>query len=661
MNRLSWLCILLAVMGCTESSVEEISVNTKREYFATIESSNTKTYIDDQIRLRWTAQDCITLFEESTYAREYVFTGETGDNAGGFTQKSIDDKYITEELVPYTYAVYPHSSEIRLDETDCFLTVTMPSEQTYVENSFGLGANMMVAVSETNQLHFKNVSSFLRVRLYSENATISSITITSMGEESIAGTARVIPNINGNPTCEMTGSNKSIRLTCTNPVKISSDEDAPTDFWIVVPPVTLEDGFSVSVEKTDGKSQVYEVDGAFTFERNLYYNLKREVPQTEIPYLTFNADDTQTLSMSKAVETLEYSVDGGEWAYLGTKTVTFGGNNGNLRIRGKNSKGTATNGSVTYAKFVFGTEASVSCSGDIRTLIDYENYKTTNTEYADFTYLFSDCKVLTSAPELPAMILKDGCYYGMFNRCTNLITAPSLPATNVTRYCYTSMFSQCTSLVNAPEELPAKTLATNCYDNMFWGCTSLTEAPKIKATTLAKQSCYQMFKGCTSLNKVPDLTISILANRCCYHMFEKCTSLVTAPALPAESLAEYCYSGMFLDCTSLKNAPALPATTLAENCYNDMFSGCISLTMAPILPAPTLARGCYGYMFYGCSSLNSITMLAQNKFSFMDMTSNWLHGVASSGTFTKYSTLTCLPNNLSDGIPSGWTIINYGE
>lgn len=661
MNRLSWLCILFAVMGCTESSVEEISVNTKKEYFATIESSNTKTYIDDQIRLRWSAQDCITLFEESTYAREYVFTGEAGDNAGGFTQKSIDDKYITEVQVPFTYAVYPHSSEIRLDETDYYLTVTMPSEQTYVENSFGLGANMMVAISETNQLHFKNVGSFLRVRLYSEDATISSITITSKGEEPIAGTARVTPNMNDNPTCEMIGSNKSIRLTCTNPVKISSDEDAPTDFWIVVPPVTLEDGFSVSVEKTDGKSQVYEVDGPFTFERNLYYNLKREVPQTEIPYLTFNADATQTLSMSMSVETLEYSVNGDEWAYLGTKTVTFGGNNGNLRIRGKNSKGTATNGSVTYAKFVFGTEASVSCSGDIRTLIDYENYKTTNTEYADFTYLFSGCKVLTSAPELPAMILKDGCYYGMFNRCTNLITAPSLPATNVTRYCYTSMFSECTSLVNAPEELPATTLATNCYDNMFWGCTSLTKAPKIKATTLARESCYQMFKGCTSLNKVPDLTISTLADDCCYHMFEGCTSLVTAPALPAESLAEDCYTGMFLNCTNLINAPALPATTLAEGCYNEMFRGCINLTTAPTLPAPTLVSSCYYGMFYGCSRLNSITMLAQNNFRVPDCTGNWLYEVASSGTFTKYSTLTCMNSYGSSGIPDGWTVKNYGE
>ena len=541
MNRLSWLCILFAVMGCTESSVEEISVNTKKEYFATIESSNTKTYIDDQIRLRWTAQDCITLFEESTYAREYIFTGETGDNAGGFTQKSIDDKYFTEVQVPFTYAVYPHSSEIRLDETDCFLTVTMPSEQTYVENSFGLGANMMVAVSETNQLHFKNVGSFLRVRLYSENATISSITITSMGEESIAGTARVTPNINGNPTCEMTGSNKSIRLICTNPVKISSDEDAPTDFWIVVPPMTLEDGFSVSVEKTDGKSQVYEVDGPFTFERNLYYNLKREVPQTEIPYLTFNADDTQTLSMSKAVETLEYSVDGGEWAELGTTTVTFGGANGDLRLRGKSSIGTATNYYGNYYSTIkFGnTRVKVSCDGDIRTLVDYENFATANTANARFCSLFYFCINLTTAPKLPATTLATNCYNYMFGDCRSLTNAPELPATILADDCYVNMFSNCINLTTAPE-LPATTLASQCYGNMFQGCTKLTDAPELPATTLA--------------------------NLCYYGMFYGCTSLTSAPILPALTLVSSCYYNMFYGCKKLNNIIMLATDINAQNC-----------------------------------------------------------------------------------------------
>lgn len=277
MNHLSWLYILLILAGCTDTSIEGISIHTDKEFYATIEGSDSRTYVDDQIRLRWTAEDRVTIFKKTTYNREFMFTGVTGANAGGFKQKSVDDDFWYGADVPYNYAVYPHSSTTQIDETDHFFTLTMPSEQTYVENSFGLGANTMVAVSESGQLMFKNVGSYLRVRLYGKDIAVSSITLASKGNESIAGKAKVTPTLNGNPTCEMLGTGKSIRLTCPEPVTISEDVDNPTDFWIVVPPVTLSKGFTVTVENEKGDTQVFEVTKPFTFERNLFTNMKREV------------------------------------------------------------------------------------------------------------------------------------------------------------------------------------------------------------------------------------------------------------------------------------------------------------------------------------------------------------------------------------------------
>lgn len=283
MKHLLWLCSFLLLVGCTENEIVDNSIASNKEIYATIEGADSRTYVDEQIRLRWTAEDCITIFDETTYNREYMFTGKTGANAGGFTQKSVDDKFRYEVAVDNIYAVYPHSSDIQLDETDLYLTLNMPAEQTYVENSFGLGSNTMVAVSETGQLYFKNVGSFLRVCLYGENVTVKSITLTSKGEETIAGEAKVTPSMDGNPTCEMIGSTKSITLNCTTPVKISSDSENPTNFWIVVPPVTLADGFTVTVTNSENETQVYDVNQSFTFERNLYYNLLREVTLESIP------------------------------------------------------------------------------------------------------------------------------------------------------------------------------------------------------------------------------------------------------------------------------------------------------------------------------------------------------------------------------------------
>ena len=173
-------------------------------------------------------------------------------------------------------------------------------------------------------------------------------------------------------------------------------------------------------------------------------------------------------------------------------TIAFGGENGDLRLRGKSSTGTNS-----VIKFSFeNPNVMVSCVGDIRTLIDWETYTTVSMEGVSFGSLFEECTVLTSAPELPATTLSDYCYYGMFAGCTSLTTVQSvLPATTLAISCYRHMFQGCTSLTTAPE-LPATTLETDveregyCYGGMFMGCTSLTQAPELPATTLATY-CYR--------------------------------------------------------------------------------------------------------------------------------------------------------------------------
>jgi hypothetical protein len=58
-------------------------------------------------------------------------------------------------------------------------------------------------------------------------------------------------------------------------------------------------------------------------------------------------------------------------------------------------------------------------------------------------------------------------------------------------------------------------------------------------------------------------------------------------------------------------------------------------------------------MFYGCTSLNSVTCLATD-ISAEDCTTEWLDGVATSGTFYANPSTNWTTNSPS-GIPSGWT------
>ena len=287
----------------------------------------------------------------------------------------------------------------------------------------------------------------------------------------------------------------------------SADESTETP--LVVKTGTLEAGKSYTYNLIVGKNKV--TIGDVTVAE--WGTDKIDGGKAEFtPYVTFTADAAQTFKMTTsgnyAIDKLEYSLDGNEWtAVEKDKEVEFGGEKGSLFLRGTNINGTASNFSE-YSTITFtDPNVKVACTGDIRTLQDWRNYNIVETNNARFCYLFNDCAVLTSAPELPAKKLAFYCYYGMFNGCTSLTATPELPATKLAYYCYSSMFIGCTSLTATPE-LPATKLAYYCYSSMFIGCTSLTSAPELPATTLA-EGCYSsMFADCTKLSTVTMLAPS---------------------------------------------------------------------------------------------------------------------------------------------------------
>ena len=413
----------------------------------------------------------------------------------------------------------------------------------------------------------------------------------------------------------------------------TDNESAETP--LVVKTGTLEAGKSYTYNLTVGKNTITVNDVTVAeWGTDKIEGGKAEV----IPYVTFTAEGEQKFMMTTTGDydlsgKFQYSVNEGKWENVVKDTeVLFGGTNGNLRLRGINKNGTATDNS-NYSTITFTYDnVKVACTGDIRTLLDYKTYKTVDTSNARFCHLFIYCKVLTSAPQLPATTLASKCYSYMFSSCTSLESAPALPATTLADHCYQSMFNLCKNLTSAPALLPATTLADHCYYYMFNGCTNLKSAPELSATTLAAYCCSYMFSDCKKLTSAPALSATTLADYCYHYMFNYCTSLESAPKLSATTLASNCYDSMFRNCTNLTSAPKLPATTLADDCYHYMFYGCSNLSSAPKLPATTLADYCYSMMFYGCSNLSSVTMLAPSDQISRSSFTNWLHNAGTTAT-----------------------------
>ena len=292
-------------------------------------------------------------------------------------------------------------------------------------------------------------------------------------------------------------------------LEVKDGESKTTEKYTTTPTAFVA-GKSYTYKLTVGKNKI-SVSGITVADWNTGKITDNGKAERVPPYITFTANEEQKFKMTTegdyTISGLEYSVKDGEWASVVAGTeITFGGTHGNLRLRGTNPKGTATDFD-NYSNITFTKNVNVACTGDIRTLLNWKYYDTVDTQNARFCSLFMYCSVLTSAPELPATELAYYCYFGMFLGCTNLTSAPELPATTLADNCYSNMFKKCTSLTDAPE-LPATTLTNNCYQSMFYGCTNLTSAPKLPAAKLVADCYNSMFYGCTKLSTVTILTPS---------------------------------------------------------------------------------------------------------------------------------------------------------
>lgn len=423
-------------------------------------------------------------------------------------------------------------------------------------------------------------------------------------------------------------------------------------------------------------------------------------------YLTFEALESGTFSLDigSAVSTsvlsnISYSIDSGEtWVLtnnvesqavtITTPTVTAG-NTVMWKGNGTGISTTINNNDRPSTSSIFSSTGAFNANGNILSLIYgddfaeedsvtgtynfallFYSYNTTKAakivscekiampikNVSDFCYLrmFQGCTTLiTAMKKIDAESIGNSSCFSTFNGCTSLSMPPELPAMSVGAQGYRAMFSGCSNLKKAPN-LPCLSPSTSGYAYTFNDCTSLTTAPELPAMTLTDRCYYYMFSGCTSLTVAPELPATTLASYCYYGMFKGCTSLTIAPKLQSKTLASQCYMEMFYDCTNLTTAPELPATTLANQCYENMFYNCTSLTVAPELPATTLASYCYNSMFYGCTNLNYIKCLTTNISATL-CTTNWVNGVAASGTFTKTASMTDWSEGVS-GIPNGWTV-----
>lgn len=290
MKNLYLFAALLLLAGCsttTDNPVVGPEESSESHIFHAViadeSDSEARVYLDQKIRIRWNANDLISLFEGTTRNKQFIFLGDDGDNAGDFELNKSG--FGTGGDIDRYYALYPYNSRTKYvygDEEGVadYIRYPMPATQSYKERSIGADANVMVAVTadlDDFDLMFCNVCSFLRVKLYGADQTIRSVVFEGNDGEVLSGNIAITSVYDGTPSIRMLGSGSSLTLNCPTGVEIGTSKESATEFWLVVPPLNFPKGFTITVNGFYTGSQQYVITSNVTFARNTYNTVTREV------------------------------------------------------------------------------------------------------------------------------------------------------------------------------------------------------------------------------------------------------------------------------------------------------------------------------------------------------------------------------------------------
>ena len=266
------MLLLIMAFACAEfeeTNLSKITVDAPDVLYVEFDDDETRTYVEQERYMRWNAGDEVSFFPV-TYNVRYRFAGETGATEGSFDK--VTTATVSGSALANCYGVYPYRQSTSINSSGV-ISYELPAEQLYAENSFGVGANTMVAVTSNktdNTLRFKNLCGYLKLKLYGENIEVKSIVIEGNNGEKIAGAATIRASYGGVPSVTMASNATTVvTMNCGDGVALGKDKSNATQFWFALPVTTFEKGITITVTDTEGNKFTKSTNKSVAIERNL--------------------------------------------------------------------------------------------------------------------------------------------------------------------------------------------------------------------------------------------------------------------------------------------------------------------------------------------------------------------------------------------------------
>ena len=535
----------------------------------------------------WNEGDLVSVFYRSNANQKWQFQGATGDRTGNL--KRVEMGTATETM-NRVVVVYPYAENYYINPETYNIEASLPAQQTYVADSYGVGGNIMVSYGEYNQVVLKSVCGWLKLELTGNGESIKSITLKGNNGEQVAGqlyinsadaTATLASEMGGAEDNGSAGGNlvfedtilKEVTLNCGDGVVLGAE---PTAFYIALPPQTFNKGISLEITAADGSKMTKSTDKEVVIERN------HILPMAEFEYEGAKPQPNNEIWYTATQKVTPY------------KTNVFGATIVSNKWDSKTNEGVIKfSGAITS----IGDSAFENCSGLTSATIP-------DSVTSIGSYSFKGCSGLTSAT-IPDSVTSIG--EEAFRGCSSL-TSATIPdsVTLIEDYAFyncsslTSVtignsvisigndaFGWCSSLTS----ITIPNSATSIGEKAFRNCSSLTSATIGNSVITIGSSAFLNCSGLTSIT-IPDSVTEIGD-----YAFDDCSGLYLITIGNGVTLIGY---GAFKGCSGLTRITIPDSVTKIDW---SAFSGCSGLTSITI---PKSVTEIGDYVFYNCSSLKRV-------------------------------------------------------
>lgn len=313
--------LLLMMTACGKEEVANPSMQPGHALKATLEEQNaTRTYMGSDYKFYWHGGDRFKLYStEREYA--YYFTGSTGERTGLFYL--ADGATYGDDIYGRSVAVYPEylisngetvtADSFTADEkgVPVWLETYCPREM----NGEVLTAerNAMVAVNSSidEELHFKNIQGYLMLQLYGKNLSITAVEVADNNPYNTAGLGgnywlKIAED--GTPVLTPMSEDEGGKLYNTaqiyydEPLPLATTANEATPILFALPPVTLKDGFTLTVHTSDDRVFRFSTYKPVEIERNTILPMKAlEVVPVEEHFIGVKNDGVVAIPAEESV------------------------------------------------------------------------------------------------------------------------------------------------------------------------------------------------------------------------------------------------------------------------------------------------------------------------------------------------------------------------